>query len=458
MFKKKLIIFFTMIICPYIYASENAKVVLGSSSTASKFTLKNGLKLIVVPDNRNPVATIHIMLNAGSDREKPGTTGLAHFFEHMMFRKTKDAPEGNFDRILNSVGGTGNAGTSDAFVTFYSTFPAPAIETMLKLESDRFTHLEIADPYYSSEKGAVISERKLRVENDPLQKSQEILRAITERGTPLEWMTIGSKADVENMTLESANQFYKNFYTPDNTLIILGGPFNPGKAYELVEKYFGSWQGKLKDIKLPYPINYFKRDLGKSFICSAPVFTKVYKITYPSAQSTLESLTYVTIFQAMLDDNVEGTLNRRLVKEKLATNFNFYSVYWQDKNNPFIANFTLNKEQDFEKTKSFWLENVYNVLNKPVTNKIKNQVLKQLAVSDAENAERMTSLVNSVIDNEFFLHDFYAAGKMEQIVKNINSQKFKSWVKKNLNNNNFYVTGVVPTDTAVMPCSSIIQK
>ncbi|MES2615461.1 MAG: pitrilysin family protein [Bdellovibrionota bacterium] len=431
---------------------ETAKIVPGSSLEAYKYTLKNGLHLIVVPDTRNPVASLHFMLDAGSNREKLGTTGLAHFFEHNMFRKTVGAPEGNYDRVLNSVGGSGNAGTGDAFVTFYSKFPAPAIETMLKLEADRFMHLDITDPYFSTEKGAVISERKLRVENDPMQRSQEVLRSITERGTPMQWMTIGSKSDVENMSLNAAKQFYKEFYTPDNTLIVLGGPFKPQQAFELVEKYFSSWRSGRTPKQEPYPANYYVRDLGKSFICSAPVFTKRYQIVYPSAQSDLTTLVYTSLFEAMLNDNIEGTFSRRLVKAKLATEFNFYQVYWQDQTHPYIANFYLGREQDFEKVKAFWLKNVATVLNTPVTNKIKNQVLKQMAVSNADATERMTSLVNVAIDNDFFLRDFHAAGKAEDILKNLNEKKFKEWMKKNLNEKNFYMTGIVPTG-ATTPCS-----
>lgn len=437
--------------------ADVADIVMGSTNKAYKYTLSNGLKLIVVPDTRNPLATLHFILDAGSDRETPGTTGLAHFFEHMMFRKSMGAPEGNYDRVLNSFGGTGNAGTSDSFVTFYSSFPAPAIETMLKLEADRFTNLDITEPYFSTEKGAVISERKLRVENDPVQRSHEILRSIVQRGTPMEWMTIGSKADVENMSLAAAKQFYKDYYTPDNTLLVLGGPFKPQQALAMVEKYFGTWQGKLTKKRTPYLASYFTRDLGKSFVCSAPVLTKRYQITYPAPSKNkddaIENLIYSTLFQAMLDDHLEGTFNRRLVKLQLATEFNFYKMYWLNETQPYLASFALSKNQDFEKAKEFWLKNVQEVLNKPVTTKIKNQVIKQMAVSNAESAELMTSLVNTVIDNTFFLHNFKAAGKGEEMIKRLDDKKFKSWIKTNLNEKNFYVTGIVPTGDAT-PCTN----
>ncbi|APJ03461.1 M16 family metallopeptidase [Silvanigrella aquatica] len=427
---------------------QTAPIIPGSTIHAHKYQFSNGLKLIIVPDKRNPVATIHFILDAGSNREYKGTTGLAHFFEHMMFRKTEGVPEGNFDRVLNSFGGSGNAGTNDSFVTFYTTFPGPALESMLKLESARFQHLDITDPYYSIEKGAVISERKLRIENDPLSRSGEILKAITERDTTMEWLPIGTKEDVENMSVEAAKTFYKNFYTPDNTLMVIGGPFEPKNVANLVQKYFGSWEGKLKIQHSKLPSDYFTRDLGKNFICSAPIFTKKYKIVYPSDNSNMKTIIYSIIFQSLLDDNINGTFERRLVKENLATDFSFYKIYWQNQSNPIVANFSLSKSQKFETVQAFWLKGVEEVFKKPITDKIRRQILKQLAVSNAETAEKMTGLVNTILDNTFFLNDFNASGQAEKIVKSVTTENFRQWLKESLNGNKFYVTGIVPPGEA----------
>ncbi len=428
--------------------NQTAIIIPGSNIQAYKYHLSNGLKLIVVPDKRNPISTIHFILDAGSNRESKGTTGLAHFFEHMMFRKTIGTPEGNYDKVLNSVGGSGNAGTNDSFVTFYSSFPGPALETMLKLESARFQNLDITEPYYSIEKGAVISERKLRVENDPMSRSNELIRAITERDTPMEWMTIGAKKDVENMSIDAAKIFYKNFYTPDNTLMIVGGPFDPKNVATLVQKYFGDWKGKLNIQHNKLPADYFTRDLGKRFICSAPVFTKKYRIVYPSNTSNIKSIVYSLIFQSLLDDNINGTFERRLLKAKLTTDFNFYKIYLQNQNNPLIVNISLTKDQKLDPVLKFWEKGIEEVLNKPISDKIRRQILKQLAVSNAETAEKMTGLVNTILDNTFFLNDFNSAGQAEKIVKSITNESFRQWVKENLGLNKFYITGVVTPDEA----------
>ncbi len=423
-------------------------IIPGSTIQAYKYRFANGLQLFVVPDKRNPVATIHFILDAGSNRESLGTTGLAHFFEHMMFRKAIDAPEGNYDKVLNSFGGSGNAGTSDAYVTFYSTFPGPALEPMLKLEASRFINLDIKEPYFSIEKGAVISERKLRVENDPLTRSNEILRAITERGTPLEWMTIGSKQDVENMSIEAAKTFYKNFYTPDNTILFVGGPFEHKNVAALVQKYFGEWTGNLKVTHQKFPTDYLTRDSGKKFICSTTIMSKKYKIVYPNFNKSLQDLVNMIIFKALLDDHPDGRFERRMQKEKVATDLSFFKVFWQNQSNPILVNFSLSNDQKIETAIKFWEKGISEVLNKPISEKIRKQILKQLAVSNAETAEKMSNLVSTIFEDVFFLKNINATTQTEKLVKSTTTESFKKWVIENFSSKMNYLTGVVPTGQA----------
>lgn len=427
-------------------------VIPGSAIKAHFYRFSNGLQLYIIPDKRNPVANIQFILDAGSNREHPGTTGLAHFFEHMMFRKSIGAPEGNYDRVLNSVGGFGNAGTSDSFVTYYATFPGPAIETMLKLEANRFTNLDITDPYFSIEKGAVISERKLRVENDPFTRSSELLRSITERSTSLEWLPIGSKSDVENMSIQSAKLFYKNFYTPDNTTLFIGGPFEHKQIADLVQKYFGAWTGRLSTSHNPFPSDYLTRDLGKKFICSTDILSKKYKLTYPSlslnTSNNIQDMVYINIFKALLDDHPNGSFERRIFKEKLATDFNFYKIYWQNQSNPYIANFSLTSEQKIEPAIQFWENAILEVANKQISEKIRKQILKQLAVSNAETAEKMTNLVSTLFESAFFLKNVNANSQIEKLVKTTTTESFRKWISENLSSKKNYLTGVVPKGDA----------
>jgi len=211
---------------PHTQSVSSGTAIIGAPRLY-KYRLENGARVLVLPDNRNPVATIRVRLNGGSRMEVPGATGLGHFLEHMLFRKVQGQEEGLYDRTLAGFGGRGNAGTSTDYVVYYSVFPGPALEKMMSQEAIRFQKLDLVEPYFSTEKGAVESERQLRYGNDPAQRAAEALRTVSEKGTPYEWLTIGTADDVKNMKLETVQSFYQNFYTPDNAIISVGGPFPP---------------------------------------------------------------------------------------------------------------------------------------------------------------------------------------------------------------------------------------
>jgi len=429
-------------------SSDGISIIPGSNLKAYKYSFKNGLRLIVIPDNRNTLATVHFILDAGSDREELGKTGLAHFFEHMMFRKTKGLAEGNYDRVLASVGGSGNAGTGDSLVTYYSNFPAPALQTMLKLESARFLHLDLKDPYFNIEKGAVISERNLRVENNPVQRGYEVIRSEVQRGTPQEWMVIGEKQDVKNLNIKTAQKFYKDFYTPNNTLIVIGGAFEPDYVEKLVEEYFGEWKGHTPSNSPKYPNNYLTRDIGKRFICSEPITTKNIQLVYPSFDSSQKSVVYSWLFLAMLNNTKQGSFEYRLQKNNMANQFMLEKVYYNTKFNPINVHFVLSEKQNIKKVEQFWNKNVRRVLNTKLSQNIIDQVIKNQKVYNADIAEKLTSVVNLVTDNSFFYNDPAAQETEMNILKNVTEKEFKQWVQNIFAKKQYYMTGIVPTKDA----------
>lgn len=446
-------------LCIYLFSAqawgdEGIAIIPYSSLKAYQYTLNNGLQLIVIPDHRNTLATLNFILDAGSDREVKGSTGLAHFFEHMMFRKTKGEAEGNYDRILNSIGGSGNAGTNDSLVTYYSTFPAPALKIMLKLESQRFLSLDLTDPYFSTEKGAVISERKMRVENDPVQRGYEMIRKITERQTPQEWMVIGTKSDVQNLNIKTVQAFYNDFYRPNNTFVVVGGPFNPLEVKQLVETYFGKWTGQAPKNTPNYPADYLTRDIGKSFICGEPITTKNIQLTYPSYDTSVKSLVYSWLFSAMLDDNPQGPFEYRLQKLKLADKFSFDKTYGSTKSNPYTASFVLSNDQKIETVKQFWDAEVAKILNRPLSQTIIQQVLKQQKVYDANLAEHLSSIANTITENAFLLKDPAAQETEMKILQSVTTEDFSKWANQVFANKKYYTIGIVPSQDA--PACSLL--
>lgn len=428
--------------------------VVPGTPEAELYAFDNGLKLLFLPDNRSPLATIRIHLAAGSARERQGITGLAHFFEHMMFRKTKDQPEGAFDATLSGIGGSGNAGTSTDYVVYHTVFPGPALDIMIDLERRRFLELDLQDPYFTTEKGAVISERKLRYENNPEQRGLEFIRRITERGTPREWMTIGAKEDVETMSIEAARTFYKTYYVPSNTLISVGGPFRSDEVVNKIHQAFSSWQGSHPPELPPLPQDLSTRDAGKSFICRESVSEQTFRIVFPSTDTSYDDAIYSYIFSQLLDDSPEGSLSRRLVNANLATSFGFVKTYWQKGPQPHVAYFSLSADQKIESLINRFQQEVKEAASKKWDRAFRNVLQKRIDLEKAEAAERMTTLIENYEWNQTNYDDFLISKRFQKIVDELSVAKLQNWIQKNIQFEKAYFLGVTG-NTAYPSCSDL---
>jgi len=421
------------------------------SAVAFKYRFPNGLRLIVVPDDRNPVATLRTMLDAGSNREVPGRTGLAHFFEHMMFRKTRSQEEGHFDRTLAGVGGNGNASTSTDYVSYESTFPGPALDTMLDLERDRLRDLDLQDPYFSTEKGAVNSERSLRYDNDPNARAGEILRRAIEKGTPYEWLTIGLRADIVSMRIADARAFYTDFYTPDNTVVSVGGPFRPEAVVRKVFERLGNWQGKAAKSPVDFPKDYTTRLAGKEFFCGESVFQKTANVVFPSDDSSYEAMVNTLALNQLLATHKEGSLAYRLSRRKIAMSGSLYKTTWQKRFQPYVVSFRMTPEQTSTAAEKFFWKALDEALERPIDAAFRASLKKQLAVEEADTALRMSSLVQLHEWNEYFYGDFLASRQAKPLVEALETEKFRAWVKQTFVKDKAYRYGVFPKDGAT-PC------
>jgi zinc protease len=204
-----------------------------------QFSLDNGLTLIVLPDARLPMVSLQMHYKVGSRHELPGITGISHLFEHLMFRGTDQLGPEEFSRILQAKGGEINAFTTRDHTSYFENLPAEHLELGLSLEADRLLHLRLDDETFQPERQVVISERKLRSVDSPFGLVEEQLFATAYTQHPYQWPVIGWDQDLHRMTLEDCRSYYRNHYHPGNMTVVLAGDVEPGKAWELVMKYFG---------------------------------------------------------------------------------------------------------------------------------------------------------------------------------------------------------------------------
>ena len=203
------------------------------------YILDNGLKVILHLDKNSNVVTTNILYNVGSKDENPDYTGLAHFFEHLMFSGTKNHP--NFDSFLEKVGAQNNAFTSSDITNYYITIPSNNLESALYIESDRMSNLNVSQKNIDVQKNVVIEEFKQIYLNQPYGDLHLLLRAASYNIHPYNWCPIGKEiAHIEKFNLDIANQFYNNFYSPSNAVLVVAGNINFDKTKKMISNHFSS--------------------------------------------------------------------------------------------------------------------------------------------------------------------------------------------------------------------------
>ena len=207
-------------------------------------TLGNGLKVMAIPfDSPGIVAYVTVVRTGSRDEVEPGHSGFAHFFEHMMFRGTKKHPADEYNEALKGMGADSNANTSDDRTFYYIVGPASKLETMFDLEADRFMNLEYAEDAFRTEAGSILGEYSKSASN-PFQPLDEKMRELAFREHTYKHTTIGFLADVKDMPnqYEYSLSFFKRFYRPENSTLLVVGDVKPEQVFSLADKYYGPWK------------------------------------------------------------------------------------------------------------------------------------------------------------------------------------------------------------------------
>jgi zinc protease len=202
-------------------------------------TLPNGLTLVLSEDHSTPIVHLQLWFHVGSKNEKPGRTGFAHLFEHLMFKGSKNVQPEAHTSMISSVGGQSNAYTTDDETVFWETVPAQYLPLILWLEADRMASLRIDKDTFTNERDVVKEERRMRVDNQPYGRLNEIIYDQAFSVHPYKHATIGSMADLEAATVEDVRDFYRTYYVPSNATLALVGDFDSTQAMQLVNQYLG---------------------------------------------------------------------------------------------------------------------------------------------------------------------------------------------------------------------------
>ncbi len=203
------------------------------------FLLDNGMEVVVIPDHRAPIVTHMVWYKIGSADEPPGKSGIAHFFEHLMFKATTNHAAGEFDRAVSDIGGSNNAFTSYDYTVFHETVAPSALEQMMGFEADRMRNLILTDEVIKTERDVILEERRSRIDSNPQAVLDEEVDATLWQNQPYRIPVIGWMQEMEQLNRVDATAFYDKYYRPNNAVLIVAGDVEPDAVKALAEKTYG---------------------------------------------------------------------------------------------------------------------------------------------------------------------------------------------------------------------------
>lgn len=212
---------------------------LADDRKVTNFLLDNGMEVVVIPDHRAPIVTHMVWYKVGSADEPPGKSGIAHFFEHLMFKATSTHAAGELDRAVASIGGNNNAFTSYDYTAFFETVAPSALGQMMEFEADRMRNLILTDQVVATERDVVLEERRSRVDSDPDSLLEEEVNATLYQNQPYRVPVIGWMQEMEKLNRADARAFYDRYYQPNNAVLIVAGDVAPDAVKAQAEETYG---------------------------------------------------------------------------------------------------------------------------------------------------------------------------------------------------------------------------
>jgi len=279
-----------------------------------RIELANGLTVLLHQDRSTPIAHVQLWYHVGSKDERPGRTGFAHLFEHMMFKGSKNVEPEQHTSMVSSVGGRANAYTTEDATVYWQTVPSQYLPLVLWMEADRMATLRIDDRTFRNERQVVQEERRMRIENQPYGRLNEILFEHAFTVHPYKHPVIGSMKDLEAATIDDVREFYRTYYVPSNCTIVIAGDFEIDQVTEMVNRYLARVPAAAKEVprdipKEPIPTKEKRATVEEPW--PLPAIIVAHHITYDGHPDSYP----LHIVSKVLSDGQSSRIYRKLVYE-----------------------------------------------------------------------------------------------------------------------------------------------
>lgn len=242
MTKRTLLLFFLIVLLPL--------PALAQTFGAQEFTLQNGMQVVVIPNHRAPVVTHMVWIKVGGADNLPGRSGMAHYFEHLMFKGTKKIAPGDFSKIVKTLGGEDNAFTGQDYTAFYQSIAVENLPKVMEMEADRMQNLSPPEEHFKSEKAVVLEERRQRTDNDPRAMFNEQINSELYINHPYGTPVVGWMDEIEKYDWADVKSYYDTWYAPNNAILVVSGDITAETLKPLAEKYYGAIPKKTIPVRL----------------------------------------------------------------------------------------------------------------------------------------------------------------------------------------------------------------
>ncbi len=411
-----------------------------------KFTLDNGLEVILHEDHSDPIVAVATMMHVGSNREKPGKTGFAHFFEHMSFNDSENVPRGANRKMIPEWGGSRNGGTWSDGTVYYEVVPKDAFEKILWIDSDRFGYMinTVTEAALEREKQVVKNEKRERVDNSPYGYTDEVIRKnLYPEEHPYNWTVIGQLPDLQSATLDDVKEFYNQYYGASNASLVIAGDIDVERTKELVKKWFGEIPSgpEVKPIEAkPVDLTETKSLYYEDNFAKLPEL----RMVYPTVEDYNKDMYALQILGQLLSGSKKSPLYQTVVEEaKLAPNISTYQSS-SELAGEFVIRVRANANTDLDSVKIA----VEKGLERFEKNGVSERELKRIkAELETQLYQGVSTILNKafqlVQDNEFNNDPGYIS-KTAELTNAVTKEDIMRVYEQYIKGQDFVMTSFVP--------------
>src|SRR3954468_600885 len=390
--------------------------------------LPNGLTVVLSEDHSTPIVHLGVWYHVGSKNEKKGRTGFAHLFEHMMFKGSKNVAPEEHTSVISSVGGQSNAYTTDDETVFWETMPAQYLPLALWLEADRMASLRIDKDTFVNEREVVKEERRMRVDNQPYGRLNEIIYANAFAVHPYKHSTIGSMEDLEAASIDDVREFFETYYVPENATLVLVGDFDAAQAKLLVGQYLG----RVPKAEHPVPRDIQKeppqtteRRVTVQAPWPLPAVVVAHHITYDGNPDSYP----LHIASKVLSDGQSSRIYQKLVYDKQLAVAAFGGANLIEDPNLFYAVAIVQPGKTPEEAASALIAELERLKAEPISEhelqRTKNQFARDYILGRESNQQKALQLAHAVVihrdiataDGEFEIFQNITAADVQRVAR-----------------------------------------